>query len=161
MAYVIVNGSVFPISNDESGCTVVSNSTGELLHHEDCDGNVTIFSDPKGGSSTVVPIDFNINLYEERPSTGGTISVSTVSRSNSGVGVSSRRNSEASRPCSGSFDSYMDISRRPIIPDVLSITSRSRRNSRDDLIEAEAKLVELNTASDCESDSDNEDDYYD
>ena len=190
--FVIVNGSVFPITDDGSGGIIVMNNvTGDILHHQDDKGNVTIFSDPLAGSSTVVPINYEYNLYDERPLTGSTISASTFSsRRNSGVGgVSSRRNSGVggansrrnsgvggansrrdSRGSSGAnWESYLDnLSRRNdcvIIPDIISITSRSRRNSKDrEIVEAEAELVNSKIDDDDKKDdeeSDNENDYYD
>ena len=207
--YVIVNGSVFPITDDGSGGIIIMNNVnGDVLHHQDDKGNITIFNDPLVGSSTVVPINYDYNLYDERPVTGSTISASTVSsrrnsgiggvnsrrnsgvggvnnigiggvnsRRNSGVGgVNSRRNSGVggvnSRRNSGvnssnwDRDSYLDVTRRNdcvIIPDIISITSRSRRNSRDrEIIEAEAELVHSNINDEKDDDdSDDEDDYYD
>jgi len=178
--YVIVNGSVFPITDDGSGGIIIMNNVnGDVLHHQDDKGNITIFNDPLVGSSTVVPINYDYNLYDERPVTGSTISASTVSsRRNSGIGgVNSRRNSGVggvnSRRNSGvnssnwERDSYLDVTRRNdcvIIPDIISITSRSRRNSRDrEIIEAEAELVHsnINDEKDDDDDSDDEHDYYD
>ena len=176
--YVIVNGSVFPITDDGSGGIIIMNNVnGDVLHHQDHKGNITIFNDPLVGSSTVVPINYDYNLYDERPVTGSTISASTVSsRRNSGIGgVNSRRNSGVggvnSRRNSGvnssnwDRDSYLDVTRRNdcvIIPDIISITSRSRRNSREEIIEAEAELVHSNINDEKDDDdSDDEDDYYD
>ena len=218
--FVIVNGTVIPVSRDDKGgILVINNVSGEVLHHDDGEGNITIFSDPLAGSSTVVPINYNI--YEDRPFTGTTASnvssrgnsgnfdnnmdllrngggsqrnsgvdISVVgnrtssgsfdnprsggginSRRNSGVGLNSRRNSGVginSRRNSGVefvADSYLDISRRnsreipAFIPAVLSITSRSRRNSRDSVIEAEARAIKSdddNNSSDDSDDSDND-----
>ena len=207
--FVIVNGTVIPVSRDgKGGVLVINNVNGEVLHHDDGEGNITIFSDPVAGSSTVVPINYNV--YDDRPFTGTTASnVSSRrnsgnidnyfdlprnsgvdlpignrtssgsfdnprsagginSRRNSGVGLNSRRNSGVglnSRRNSGVelLDNYLDRrNSREIpafIPAVLSITSRSRRNSRDSVIEAEARAVQSDNDDDDDSDdSDDSDD---
>jgi hypothetical protein len=82
------------------------------------------------------------------------------SRRNSGVGIDSRRNSGVELVA----DSYLDISRRnsreipAFTPAVLSITSRSRRNSRDSVIEAEARAVKSDDDDDDDSSDDSDDD---
>jgi len=221
--FVIVNGTVIPVSRDgKGGILVINNVNGEVLHHDDGEGNITIFSDPLAGSSTVVPINYNI--YEDRPFTGTTASnvssrgnsgnfdnyldlprngggsqrnsgvdISVVgnrassgsfdnprtggginsrrnsgvglnSRRNSGVGINSRRNSGVELVAELVADSYLDISRRnsreipAFIPAVLSITSRSRRNSRDSVIEAEARAVQSDNDDDSDDSDDSDDD---
>lgn len=211
--FVIVNGQVFSISDDGKGGIFINNNNGEILHHDDGNGNVTIFVDPVAGSSTVVPINYDSHLHDVANYTGTTASnessrcnsgtfdsyrsnsgitrnrsnsgngtpelprsagggsrrnsgvgIGSGSRRNSGVGLGGGSNSRRNSNVELYESSMLEINRRnsrdiiPVhIPQVLSITSRSRRNSRDSVIEAEAHAVQSDE-SDSDEDSDNNND---